>query len=37
MKTTRTRLREAFPQLQAGGVARTVGAGKATRRALVER
>jgi hypothetical protein len=32
MKTTRTKLRETFGKLQARGVARTVGAGKVTRR-----
>jgi hypothetical protein len=35
MKGTRVRLREVFAKLQARGVARTVGAGKATRRALI--
>jgi hypothetical protein len=35
MKTTRTKLRETFAKLQARGVARTVGSGKATRRTLV--
>jgi hypothetical protein len=36
MKATRVRLREVFAKLQDRGVARTVGIGKATRRALVE-
>ena len=36
MMTTRTKLRETFGKLRAQGAARTVGAGKATRRALVE-
>ena len=35
MKVTRVRLREVFAKLQDRGVARTVGTGKATRRALV--
>lgn len=35
MKRTRTKLRETFGKLQARGMARTVGMGKATRRALV--
>ncbi len=34
MKRTRVRLREVFAKLQARGVARTVGTGKATRRQL---
>ena len=37
MKTTRTKLRETFGRLQARGVAGTVGSGKGTRRALVQR
>jgi hypothetical protein len=36
MKGTRVRLREVFAKLQARGVARTVGTGKATRRALAQ-
>jgi hypothetical protein len=32
MKTTRTKLRETFAKLEARGVARTVGTGRATRR-----
>jgi hypothetical protein len=35
MRITRTRLRDTFARLEARGMARTVGAGKATRRALV--
>jgi hypothetical protein len=37
MKTTRTKLRETFAKLQARGVARTSGSGKAKRRTLVSR
>jgi hypothetical protein len=36
MKRTRVRLREMFAKLEAWGVARTMGFGKGTRRALVE-
>jgi hypothetical protein len=36
MKTTRVRSREVFAKLEPRGVARTVGTGKATRRAVVE-
>ena len=35
MKQTRVRLREIFAKLQERGRARTVGTGKATRRALI--
>ena len=37
MRQTRNKLRETFGKLQARGVAQTVGTGKATRRALVEK
>jgi hypothetical protein len=36
MRITRTRLRDTFARLEARGMARTVGTGRATRRALVE-
>jgi len=36
MRITRTRLRDTFARLEARGMARTVGTGKATRRALTE-
>jgi hypothetical protein len=35
MNRTRLRLRDVFAKLQARGVARSVGTGKATRRALI--
>ena len=36
MRITRTRLRDTFARLEARGMVRTVGTGKATRRELVD-